>query len=223
MHENWFSAIRDGDLVTARTLLAEEPSLIRLTTETGLSAILLALYYGEAKMAAGLYAQGAPLSIFEASALGSTADLERFLQADIMLANAVNGDGFTPLGLACFFGQPAAVRVLLGFGAEPNQRASNPTRVTPLHSACAAKDPRAALESAQTLLQNGAQVDEQQQGGFTALHAAAQNGSLPLVQLLLEYGANPDVRNDEGLSAMDFAHRRGHIEVVRALEQAING
>ena len=40
----------------------------------------------------------------------------------------------------------------------------------------------------------GANLNERDQDGFTALHHAARNGHLYAVQLLLDLGANPKVQ-----------------------------
>ncbi len=66
----------------------------------------------------------------------------------------------------------------------------------------------------------GVEVDPRQQGGFTPLHAAAQNGNMDLVQLLLAHGADPTARTNDGRSAMDFAKEGGHTDVARLLRTA---
>jgi ankyrin repeat protein len=59
------------------------------------------------------------------------------------------------------------------------------------------------------LIKKGANVNALQQGGFTALHAAAQNGNLDLCKLLIEAGADMNARTTEGQTALDFAVKSG--------------
>ena len=58
---------------------------------------------------------------------------------------------------------------------------------------------------ARVLLDAGADVNRQGEGGFTALHSAAQNGDEELVQLLLERGADAGLATANGRRAADFA------------------
>ena len=46
-------------------------------------------------------------------------------------------DGFTPVALAAFFGQPAAVKALIAAGADVNAAAKNGLKVAALHAAVA--------------------------------------------------------------------------------------
>jgi ankyrin repeat protein len=48
------------------------------------------------------------------------------------------------------------------------------------------------------LLDNGADIEGQDNGGRTALHLAAMNGNDEIVKLLLEKGADPTVLNEFG-------------------------
>ncbi|KAK0628389.1 ankyrin repeat-containing domain protein [Bombardia bombarda] len=67
------------------------------------------------------------------------------------------------------------------------------------------------------LLQNGAEVDSQDEKGRTALHHAAQNGHREVADLLLSWGADPMMLDSEGLSVLHVAVAAGHEAVVRLL------
>jgi len=86
-------------------------------------------------------------------------------------------------------------------------------RVTPLQSAVAARQE----ETAALLLERGADPNAQQFGGFTALHAAAQNGDEPIARMLLARGADPALAADDGGTAADFAREHGHADLAALL------
>jgi uncharacterized protein len=151
--------------------------------------------------------------VFEAAAVGRLPRLRELLAREPALANAWAADGFFPLGLACFFRQPEAARLLLEAGADPRAAARNPMRVTALHAVAAAR----LTEVARLLLDRGAEIDARQQAGYTALHAAAQHGDTELVELLLARGADPALRSDDGLDAAGHARAKGHPALAERL------
>ena len=67
------------------------------------------------------------------------------------------------------------------------------------------------------LLAAGADVDARQAGGFTPLHAAAQNGDPEMVELFLSAGADPLATTDDGRTAADLADGADHPDVARRL------
>jgi ankyrin repeat protein len=154
-----------------------------------MSDLLEAIYRGDQARADELLASDPELDVFEAAAVGKTERLRELLDEDSSLANAWASDGFQPLGLASFFGQTAAVRLLLERGAEANSASRNDMQVMPLHSAAATDDPDARYEIAKLLLEHGADPNARQQDDFTPLMAADQHGDERLRELLIEYGA----------------------------------
>src|ERR671923_2275699 len=99
-----------------------------------MSDVLQAIYRGDRAEAERLAAHR-ELDVFEAAALGRTERLRELVDSDPSLANAWADDGLQPLGLASFFGQVEAVRLLLEHGAEVNSASRNQMKVMPLHSA----------------------------------------------------------------------------------------
>ena len=55
------------------------------------------------------------------------------------------------------------------------------------------------------LLREGANPDAQQQGGFTALHAAAQHNNAEMAKALLDAGADVSLRTEDGKTAAEMA------------------
>jgi ankyrin repeat protein len=62
-------------------------------------------------------------------------------------------------------------------------------------------------------------VDARQAGGFTPLHAAAQNGDPEMVELFLSAGAGPEIRTDDGRTAAELAEEAAHPDVARRLRE----
>jgi ankyrin repeat protein len=214
--ERFFSCIEDGDFEEVKEMLEEDPSLANARSLDGMSAVLAAMYHGHPGIAQLIIAHGAQLNIFEAAAVGRLDCVREILNESPELIDAIAPDGFQPLGLACFFGHAEVAAHLLERGAAVDSPSHNPMKVTPLHSAVAAR----SLEITRLLLEHGAPVNAFQADNFTPLHAAAQNGDVEIIRLLLSAGADPNLRDAEGKTALDFARAEDHAEVIELLLQS---
>jgi ankyrin repeat protein len=166
-----------------------------------MSEALEALYAGDAERARGLLPADDELSVFEAAAFGRLDRLGRILDDDPAQATALSGDGFTALHLAIFGGQEEAARLLLERGADANALSTNEAvRVPPLGTAAFVR----SVPLARLLLDSGAKVNGRGEGGFTALHSAAQNGDEQLARILLERGADPSLATNAGKLPADY-------------------
>ena len=63
----------------------------------------------------------------------------------------------------------------------------------------------------------GADVDEQDAGGNTALIISAMAGNQPMVKVLLERGANAEAANNMGQTALMRASARGRLSTLKLL------
>ncbi len=208
-------AVRSGNLEKIQALLDENPDLVNARNEFGQSPVLLAKYHRREEVVRLLLERGATLNIHEAAAVGDSSRMMELLEADAALLNAYSGDGFTPLGLAAFFGNARAVHNLLAKGAGPNLASNNPMRVCPLHSAVAGRH----MEIVRMLVEAGADVNARQQQGFTPLHGAAQAGDEEMARFLLGNGAHHQTRSDAGQTALDLAMTHGHAGVAALLTE----
>ena len=125
-----------------------------------------------------LVAANPQLAIFAASILGDVDELDALLTANRSLVGLLSEDGWTPLHLSAFFGKTEAARLLLNKGALVNAKSTNPMQNMPLHAAAAGRH----LELVNLLIEHGAPVNARQHGGWSPLHAAAQNGDIEISQ-----------------------------------------
>jgi len=180
-----FEAIEAGNAAKVTSILAEEPHLAGSRSATGVSALLWARYRSLPDVVDAILAAEPVLDVFDAAALGRLDRLAELVDEHPEQANAWSADGFTPVGLAAFFGHPDAVRFLIERQADVHAVARNPMLVQPLHAATAAR----SVESVRLLLEAGADPDAEQQEGWTALLAARRHGDEEIVALLLAHGA----------------------------------
>ncbi|MDQ2068877.1 ankyrin repeat domain-containing protein [Natronospira bacteriovora] len=207
-------AIQARDSETLSSLLAANPALADTRTDAGVSALMLALYTGQRRLARAIADHRDGLDIFEAAALGLCGHIERSLEMDPDAAMHVSADGMTPLHFAARFDQAEATALLLERGAAPDHVSENPLAFTPLHAAIAG----ASLESAELLLDAGAFVDARQGDGLTSLMAAAATGQIEMIELLIDHGANREMRNQKGLRAAEIAVDQGFDEIADILD-----
>lgn len=215
MSQSFFEAIRAGDREKVSALLSADASLLAAKDEKGLGVYATARYSGRSEVAALLLEKGVELDIFAACMAGTKERLLQLIDEKPERVSEYSPDGWTPLHLACFFGQPELAAELMARGAEVNARSRNPMENTALHAAAAGRDQEAVC----LLIEHGADVNARQHGGWTALHAASQNGDVEMVRLLIGAGADVGARAENQQSALDLAMTKGHQTVVDVLDE----
>ena len=209
--EELLAAVKANDAAAVRAILDRNPFIARAKTPNGTMVLTAAFYGAEAAMAALLErVQEDELNLYEASTLGRPARLKTILGQSRLKVNAPNAEGFTPLGLAAFFGHADAVKVLLDHGASVDAKDQSRFGNTALDAAVAANH----AEVARVLLAAGAGANVRDAADYTPLHKAAQNGNLELVRLLVEHGADVSAVREGGSTALDEATTKGHPEVA---------
>jgi ankyrin repeat protein len=190
-----------------------------MAEETGPSRILKALYHGQKDVVNELLASGIELNVYEAAGTGQTQRLRELIAADPSLVNSHAPDGFTPLGLAIFFGHAETVNALIDAGADVNLASRESMKVSPLASASAAGQ----LEIARLLIARGANVNARAAGDFTPLHESAASGRMEFAKLLLENGADVNARTADGKTPLDYAREHNRAEMVQLLSKYVSG
>ena len=218
--KDMIEAVKAGNVAQVEKLLDSDAALANARAESGESAILISIYYGQAAIRDLLLSRGAELNIFEAAAAGQLSRLETLEKSAPGAIHTFSHDGFTPLHLTAFFGQPEAVKFLLARGADVNATSKNASALRPIHSAVAHRgDGGVALGIAQMLVASGADINVAQQGGWTPLHAAAFHGHTAMVEFLLAHGADVGLKADNAKTALAMATEKGHNDAAALLRK----
>jgi ankyrin repeat protein len=205
--------ITTANLGALNGLLVKEPALAKSRTSHQVSPLMLSCYYKKPEVTTLLLKYLDEINLFEASAAGKFDVVTHLVYNHPESINAFAEDGFTPLGLACYFGQYEVARYLVLKGADVNLPSNNGFGVYPIHSAAAGN----YTQIVRMLIEANALVNVKQQAGSTPLHAAAQNGNIDLLILLLEHGADVNVRMEGGKLPADLAREKGFVEIADAL------
>ncbi len=214
MAQELFDAIRENNIDKVAEFVAADPALAHTRNQAGVSALMQARYEFKMEIVELLRHAVVELDVFESATLGDAQRLNALLANDQGLAKAFSNDGFTALHLAAFFGQPAAVEVLLQYAPDVNAVSRNAMKVAVINAAAASRN----LGVVKLVLQAGANPDAQQQAGYTALHEAAVNNNAELAGELLRAGADAGIRSDAGQTAAEMAREKGHMEIAEMLE-----
>ncbi len=141
MSAPFLKLIQTGATAEVADQVHADPALASSRDPQGVSPLLWSVYCGQPLirdfLLARLAADGIPIDIFEAAALGDEPHLKTLFAADPNLVHAFSGDGWTALHLAAAFGTPEAVSTLLAAGARVDRVSRNPQQNHPLHAALA--------------------------------------------------------------------------------------
>lgn len=218
--DDLLAAVQKDDANRVRSILDADPLLLRMRTPNG-TLVLTAVYHG-ATESVRILLERTPedaLTLPEAAATGHARRLKTILGQSRARVNTPNSEGFTPLGLAAFFGHLEAVKVLLESGADVNLRAPSRFANTALDAAVAGDH----ADVVRALLAAGGDPNVRSEAGFTTLHKAAQHGNSEIVRMLLDHGADPNATRDGGNTVLDDARVKGHTAVVDILRARTAG
>ena len=202
--------IRTGENEKVEAVLEETPSLVEGKTDEGVSFLMYAVYCRNDKAIDLFKHKKQKLEFHEAVGLGDHSIVKEYISQQPDLINAYSSDGFTPLGLACFFGHLQLADWLIKKGADVNTPSNNTLKVAPIHSACAISD----FDLTSLLIRNGASVNVRQVSGVTPLHSAAHNGQTKLARLLLVNGAEVNAKTDDGKTPLSLAEEKSFYQTA---------
>jgi ankyrin repeat protein len=206
--EQFFNAIKKGDVTEVRQLLKQDPALAKASDEKGRTAVLYAIYAKHKEIAELLVASGVQPNIFEAAATGRLERVRELLKQQPELIHAYSPEGWTALHLN--FNNLQMAKLLIDSGADLNLNSKNKLNATPLQGAAANN----WVELGKLYLSRGANVNCRSEGGGSPLHEAAANGFLEFAQLLIDNGADVNQRDDSGKTPLANAmeYRKPDIE-----------
>jgi ankyrin repeat protein len=145
---------------------------------------------------------------------GNVTELKTILSHDETNVNELQ-DGWSPLHLAAHFGHYNAVELLLQNNADVHVRSENEMANTPLHAAAANKNNRSEMIG--LLLEHGANINEQQSGGWTVLHQAAHHNDPEMLLYYLGKGADPFIAKNDGKTPLELAEDENFDEAAAVL------
>lgn len=129
--------------------------------------------------------------------------------------NERNEWGQTALHLAVEENETKEIQRLLSLGAEIDARDKN--NQTPLLLAAYRNEDDSHFHTIKTLLENGANVNAQDDTGYTSTHYLAIESSVEMLRLLMSYKADLSLKNNQGEIPLFDAARGGNFEVMRLL------
>ena len=209
-----FDLLAKGQLADLDAALRADPALAASRNASGASLLAWAYYVGRPDAVALIRPRLTDLDPHDAIIVGDADRMREALSAG-WDANALSPDGFTPLGLAAFFGRPEIFDLLLPVTRDVSEQANNSQKVAAIHAATAMRN----AGMVEKLLLAGAEPDQAQADGFTPLHVAAQHGDAAIVGLLLLFGSNPRKHNAQGNDAITHARMGGHEWLAERLAQ----
>lgn len=150
-------------------------------------------------------------TIFDAIRKG---DLAALKQSVLKAGTAqTDGDGWSPLELACVLVKEAEAKYLIDAGANVNFQ--DPKGATCLHQACFSD--KNTLVIATALLEKGADLTLKNENGSLPIHFAAGKGNFGCVKLLCAFGT-PLTPNKNGKDPIQLAREKEMHEIADFLE-----
>ena len=71
----------------------------------------------------------------------------------------------------------------------------------------------------QHMLQEGCNIDQQNEEGYTAIHAAASRGQTKTIEFLIKHSANLNIASTSGMTPLLYSLQNGHFDAARLLIQ----
>ena len=149
-------------------------------------------------------------NIFDASRKGTVNDVISIYTKDTNSINKINEAGYTPLILACYYGNEDVVKFLIDKVEDINGTSEYGT---PLMAAVVKGD----LNIIEMLLEKNADTNIADANGTTALHYATLFKQPDIVKLLVNAGAKTDVKDGRGQSALDYAVLNNNDQILKIL------
>lgn len=212
-NDNLEELIAQADENMIREYVLSHPESLKSKTSFNVSPIVLSCFYQKNRITELLFSLDEKIDFFEACAANKFDIVAHHIYQNHDIVNVFYDNGYTGLGLACYFGHEEIAKYLILKGANVNIPSDNEYRTFPLYSAVIGN----FTSLTATLLKEGANANIQQAGGITPLHIAAKNGNIELIITLLENGASVEAKTEEGKTPSTMAQENGHLEIAEIL------
>ena len=231
------AALQANNIEVAKYLLEDQTLDTKWAADDGTTALHSGC--GEPDLVSVLLKRGTPMDghstsfgtvLHAASKKGYHATIEVLLAHDpkpevdapsqhLWMENEI---GFTPLQLACKYGFPKCVELLLKNGADPRFKNKNGDDSVDVLLRWTESDSADALECLRLLLRSApysAPVDQGNRRAQTRLHGIGEKTPVALVRLLANAKEPLDDEDDEGSTPLSVAVSMGNVEVVKFLAE----
>lgn len=152
------------------------------------------------------------INIFDAARKGDVSAISRMITIKADTVNSIDENGNSPLVLASYYGQHAAIKQLVKAGANVNYQSSQGTALCGVSY-------KGDTIAAQILLENGADVNSVDQNGTSPILYATLLSHNQLAKILLNFGADPTKPDNEGLTAKKCAITLENSELINLFEK----
>jgi ankyrin repeat protein len=223
MKDQFFAAIKQGDVRTVQSLLSKDKALVIATDEKGRTGLHIAAFLGSEALVNLLLDNGAPLEAKESKAnatpLHMAVQRKQIATISLLLkrkaqVNATMEGNYTPLHLAASVGDDEIVAIVLQYKALLEARTDK--QCTALH--LAAQNGHA--KAVEHLVKAKADLEARQKFNWTPLHFAAQNGRDGVIKLLVGSGANVNAIADNEVIPLHLAAQNGQTASAEILLDA---
>jgi ankyrin repeat protein len=149
--------------------------------------------------------------IFDIARNGSLIELKTAVKGNHDIINKVSNEGYTPLTLACYYGNLEVAKYLIKNVKDVNSKSGYGT---PLMAATVKKN----IELTKLLLENKANPNITDQNGSTALHFAVIFNYIDIVKLLVAAKAKTNLKDNRGKTALDYAQVTQNKTIIQILK-----
>ncbi|XP_059094121.1 ankyrin-1-like [Tigriopus californicus] len=216
-------AAERGHTATVEFLAEKFKANVYDRARDGSTLMHLAALHGHSDTAMVLFKKGVPLlmpnrygarGIHTAAMHGHVSVISTLIQKGEDVDCTTN-DNYTALHLAVEAGKATVVEALLGQGAKVHIRGGK-SGETALHIASRIDEVRGE-KCTRMLLKSGADPNMTMSNGRTALHVAAENGTMVNIKFLLQNGSDVMLMDGEGETALHKAAKTCHQPTVKEI------
>ena len=150
-------------------------------------------------------------NIYDVARKGCEADIVAIVKEYPEVVDYKDVNGFTPLTLACYYGNIEVVNVLASKVKDIDAQCNYGT-------ALMAASFKGYTSIVELLIKHGANINATDLNGVTALHYAVRFTNFEMVKLLVEHKADVHVKDSKGLSPLDYAKQFNNDEIFKNIE-----